>query len=105
MKAAGGMRTKYATLVNACLQSSNSKILQETPTFISIGGELVEQGIHVNYAFWMQHTFNNKLNVKYILKAPNTPQKTIEEWNFEQTTDQELMVKCLNKYLEELTLT
>ena len=104
IKAVGGMRTKYATLVNACLQSSNSKILQEMPTFISIGGELVEQGIHVNYAFWIQHTFNNKLNVKYILKVPNTPQKTIDEWNFEQTADQELMVKCLSKYIDELTL-
>lgn len=37
MKKAGGMAVKYAELVDGCLACSGARIIQETPTFISIG--------------------------------------------------------------------
>lgn len=38
MKKEGGMAVKYAELADACLACSDARILQETTTFISIGG-------------------------------------------------------------------
>ena len=102
MKKDGGMAVKYAELVDACLTCSGAGILQETLTFISIGGKYTEHGITINYAFWIQHTFNNKLIVKYVLKGPNMPQKVVRQWDFNQTQPQQQMVHMLRECLDEL---
>lgn len=102
MKKAGGMAVKYAELVDACLACSGAIILQETTTFISIGGKYTEHNITVDYAFWIQHTFNNKLIVKYVLKGPNMPQRVVQQWDFPQQLLEVDMIKAMKNYLKEL---
>lgn len=103
IKKAGGMAVKYAELVNACLSCRGAKILQETTTFISIGGKYTEHDITVNYAFWIQHTFNNKLIVKYVLKGPNMPQRVYKQWQFTQQLSQLRMIESMQSILKDLT--
>lgn len=102
MKKAGGMAVKYAELVDACLACDGAGILKEKLTFISIGGKVVKHGITVYYAFWIQHTFNNTINVKYVLKGVNMPQRIVQQWNFSQHIPQEEMIKAMKKHLDEL---
>lgn len=102
MKRAGGMAVKYAEIVDACLACSGARILQETPTFISIGGKYTEHNISVDYAFWIQHTFNNKLIVKYVLKGRNMPQRVIQQWDFPQQFSQQKMIQSMQSILDEL---
>lgn len=102
MKQSGGMAVKYAELVDACLACSDARILQETPTFISIGGKYREHNITIDYAFWIQHTFNNKLIIKYVLKGSNTHQKIVKTWDFSQSISQNQMVNAMREYLSEL---
>lgn len=102
MKKAGGMAVKYAELVDACLACSGAKILQETKTFISIGGKYTEHNITVDYAFWIQDTFNNKLIVKYVLKGRNMPQRVVKQWDFPQQLSQQKMIQSMQSILDEL---
>lgn len=102
MKKAGGMAVKYAELADACLACSDARILKETTTFISIGGKYTEHNITVNYAFWIQHTFNNRLIVKYVLKGPNMPQRVVQQWNFLTNQSQDKMIQDMKMYLDEL---
>lgn len=103
MKRAGGMVVKYAELVDACLACSGAKISQETTTFISIGGKYTEHNITVDYAFWIHHTFNNKLIVKYVLKGPNMPQRVYKQWQFSQQLSQPRMIESMQSILKDLT--
>lgn len=103
MKKAGGMAVKYAELVDACLACSNASILQETLTFISIGGKFIYHNMRVDYAFWIHHTFNNKLIVKYVLKAPNMPQRVYKQWQFTQQLSQLKMIESMQSIMNELT--
>jgi hypothetical protein len=103
----GGMRRKYKTLVDGCLQCCNAKILQEKPIFISVGGSCVEpNGITKKYAFKMQHrlgnTFQMEIFIKYVEKVGNSRQKTIKRWHFNQPMNQEHMLECMSEYLERL---
>ncbi len=107
VKAEGGMRGKYKTLVNGCLQCCNAKILQEKPLFISIGGSIVgSNGITTTYAFKMEHrlgnTFQMEIFIKYVEKVGNSRQKTIKRWHFNQSMNQEHMLECMSEYLERL---
>lgn len=107
VKAEGGMRGKYKTLVDGCLQCRNAKILQEKPIFISVGGSFVESnGITKKYAFKMQHrlgnTFQMEIFIKYVEKVGNSRQKTIKTWHFNQSVNQEHMLECMGEYLERI---
>lgn len=102
MKKAGGMAVKYAELVDACLACCGARILQKTPTFISIGGKYTEHNITVDYTFWIQHTFNNKLIVKYVLKGLNMPQRVVKQWHFPQQLSQQKMIHSMQSILDEL---
>ena len=107
VKAEGGMRGKYKTLVNGCLQCCNAKILQEKPLFISIGGSIVgSNGITTTYAFKMEHrlgnTFQMEIFIKYVEKVGNSRQKTIKRWHFNQSMNQEHMLECMSEYLERM---
>lgn len=104
MKQAGGMAIKYSELVDACLGCSGARILRETPTFISIGGKYTKKGITIDYAFWIHHTFNDKLVVKYVLKAPNMPQKVVKQWQFSQSQPQSQMIGTMSVCLNELSI-
>lgn len=102
MQKAGGMAVKYAELADACLACDGAGILQEKLTYISIGGKVVKHGITIYYAFWIQHIFNNTLNVKYVLKGADMPQRIVQQWNFPQHLPQGEMIKAMKKYLDEL---
>jgi len=107
VRAEGGMRGKYKTLVNGCLQCCNAKILQEKPIFISVGGSIVgANGIITSYAFKMQHrlgnTFQMEIFIKYVERVGNSRQKTVKRWHFNQAMNQENMLECMSEYLERL---
>lgn len=101
MKRVGGMTVKYAELVNACLGCSEARILQETPTFISIGGKYRKHNLTLDYAFWIQHTFNNKLIIKCVLKGFNMSQRVYRQWQFPQRLSQLIMIESMQSIFNE----
>lgn len=56
----------------------------------------------MDYAFWIHHTFNNKLIVTYVLKGPNMPQRIVQQWNFLTNQSQDKMIQDMKMYLDEL---
>ena len=102
MRKAGGIPVKFAELVDACLSCNGATIIQESPTFLSVGGKFIQDGITLNYAFWIQYTHGKKLIIKYVLKAPRMPQKVVKEWYFDKNTPQYNMINVLRPYINEL---
>ena len=102
MRKAGGIPVMFADLVDVCLSCDGATIIQETPTFLSVGGKFIQDGITLNYAFWIQYTHGKKLIIKYVLKAPRIPQKVVKEWIFHSEMPQSKMIQAMMPFLDEL---
>ena len=103
LKKEGGMAVKYCEVLDACLKCENAKVLQESPSFISIGGNKKEGYTTVHYAFWFQHTHNQTLNVKFVIRSGGMPQRVVKQWNFNHNTPQSLMINNIKPELERMT--
>lgn len=99
LKKEGGMAVKYCEVLDACLKCENAKVLQESPSFISIGGNKKEGYTTVHYAFWFQHTHNQTLNVKFVIRSGGMPQRVVKQWNFNHNTPQMNMIKAMQSEL------
>lgn len=84
----GGMRVKYATLINYLLSSDpKCRIIQETSTFISVG----VSGISGSTAFFIQQTFGT-VTIQYKVKSQVFGNHQLE-WRFNEFTAQEKMIE------------
>ena len=93
MKAQGGVRTKYAHLIQLLLDSDpRARIIQETNTFVNVG----ISGPAGAQSFFLQQTFG-KLTVQIVIKNnPLLGDMTIER-TFPENMDQDEMSKELMK--------
>ena len=84
----GGMRVKYKTLVNYFLAGDpDSKIIQETPTFISVG----VSSISGSTTFFITHSFG-WVNIQYRLNSRVFGNHKLE-WEFDEFGDQNKMIE------------
>lgn len=93
MKAQGGVRTKYAHLIQLLLDSDpRVRIIQATNTFVNVG----LSGPAGAQSFFLQQTFG-KLTVQIVIKNnPLLGNMTIER-TFPEDMDQDEMMKELMK--------
>ena len=91
MKSQGGLRTKYAKLVQALLDSDpRARIIQETNTFVNVG----VSGPAGSQSYFLQQTFG-KLTVQIVVKNnPLLGNMTIER-SFPDDMDQDEMINEL----------
>lgn len=91
IKSQGGVRTKYAHLIQSLLDSDpRARILQETNTFVNVG----ISGPAGAQSFFLQQTFG-KLSVQIVIKNnPLLGNMTIER-TFPEDMDQDEMMKQL----------
>lgn len=89
----GGVRKKYATLVECFLSAhENSRILQETNTFVSVG----VSGMGGSQIFSIYPTYGN---VTITMQIKNNPimGNLKKKWTFPENMDQEDMIFNINK--------
>ncbi len=92
VKSQGGMRKKYATLINHILSSDpKAKIFQEENTFISAG----VSGIAGSTIFYIQQTYGN-VTIQYEVKNNPIVGFLKKEWTFPENMDQDLMWERMN---------
>jgi len=92
VKSQGGMRKKYATLINHILRSDpKAKIFQEENTFISAG----VSGIAGSTIFYIQQTYGN-VTIQYEVKNNPIVGFLKKEWTFPENMDQDLMWERMN---------
>lgn len=91
MKNQGGVRTKYAKLVQALLDSDpRARIIQETNTFVNVG----VSGPAGSQSYFLQQNFG-KLTVQIVVKNnPLLGNMTIER-SFPEDMDQDEMINEL----------
>ena len=92
----GGVRKKYATLVEYFLSAhENSRIFQETKTFVSVG--VSGMGAQI---FSIYPTYGN---VTITMQIKNNPimGNLKKEWTFPENMDQEDMIININKDIEK----
>jgi hypothetical protein len=87
----GGMRVKYAKLVEWIMQEyPSSRIIQEESTFLNVGA----LGMAGTTVFWLTQTWG-KVTIQY--KSTNTLMGTIKlEWEFHEDIPQEQMISKMN---------
>ena len=87
----GGMRVKYAKLVEWIMQEyPSSRIIQEESTFLNVGA----LGMAGTTVFWLTQTWG-KVTIQY--KSTNTLMGTIKlEWEFHEDMPQEQMISKMN---------
>lgn len=87
----GGMRVKYAKLVEWIMQEyPSSRIIQEESTFLNIGA----LGMAGTTVFWLTQTWG-KVTIQY--KSTNTLMGTTKlEWEFHEDMPQEQMIAKMN---------
>jgi len=93
VESSGGMRVKYATLLEYILRGhSQSQIFGETRTYIRAGVS--------NYGgttlFHIQQSTNNTVIIQYEVKDNPTVASYQLEWVFPDTMDQEKMIERIN---------
>ena len=87
----GGMRVKYAKLVEWIMQEyPGSRIIQEESTFLNVGA----LGMAGTTVFWLTQTWG-KVTIQY--KSTNTLMGTTKlEWEFHEDMPQEQMIAKMN---------
>lgn len=87
----GGMRVKYAKLVEWVMQEyPGSRIIQEESTFLNVGA----LGMAGTTVFWLTQTWG-KVTIQY--KSTNTLMGTTKlEWEFHEDMPQEQMIAKMN---------
>lgn len=98
VESGGGMRVKYATLLEYILRGhSQSQIFGETRTYIRAGVS--------NYGgttlFHIQQSTNNTVIIQYEVKDNPTVASYQLEWVFPDTMDQEKMIEKINNDIKK----
>lgn len=96
MQEEGGIRKKYATLIEYFLSGHpNSRIFQQTNTFCAVG----VSGVAGSQIYYIQQTFGT---VTIQMKIKNNPLcgNLDMEWSFPEDMVQEQMIKKINEDIE-----
>lgn len=100
MEKSGGMKVKYATLIDGLLQQvPNIKIQKETPTCIELSANFMVEGMSGTYYVFINHLFNNKLNVQIWVKPWNAQQVKLIDNMFEQNMPQGEILRALVEFM------
>lgn len=100
MEKSGGMKVKYATLIDGLLQQvPNIKIQKETPTCIELSANFMVEGMSGTYYVFINHLFNNKLNVQIWVKPWNAQQVKLIDNMFEQNMPQGEILRALVAFM------
>lgn len=99
MKLQGGVRTKYAKLIQMLLDSDpRVRIIQETSTFVNVG----MSGPAGAQSFFLQQTFG-KLSVQIVVKNnPLVGNVTIERVFPEDMDQEKMMEELMNAQFAEM---
>ena len=96
IKSEGGLRKKYAILVDYILScDSKSKIFQETNTFISVG----VSGLGGSQIFNICPTYGN-VTIQMVIKNNPVFGNQKMEWTFPEEMNQEHMIMKINSDIE-----
>ena len=95
VKSEGGMREKYSTLIEYLLDHPNSRIYQETNTFLSIGVSSAAGST----VYYLQQTYGN---ITIQMKIKNNPLigNINMEWTFPESMNQRHMIQKIENDIQ-----
>jgi glutamine phosphoribosylpyrophosphate amidotransferase len=98
IKSDGGIRRKYATLVDHFLSGHpNCRIFQETNTFVSVG----VSGAGGSQVYYIYPSYGN-VSIRMEIKNNPLLGNLKKEWTFPENMDQEDMIFKMNADIEEM---
>lgn len=101
IKNQGGIRTKYATLVDHFLHANEQcRILREDNTFVAVG----IKGLAGSQVYSIYPSYYGKVTIRMEIKNNPLFGNMKEEWTFPEDMNQEYMIMNINKKLEEIFL-